>query len=263
MMRASHIAMIAVATFATMTPAFAGKPLPKKTKVIEATTLPEETAANDLDAKLVVDPNLNSKPVAMEASATLPLETMEAPAAVPAAVPVSALPKADVNKLPENQIPVLANTKETKKAEGGTLYRLMATLGVLAALLGAATFGLKRWMKTSGQNKENTRIKMLTQHHLGPKKSLAIIQVAGESLLIGVTDHNISMLKTLSLLDDEIPEAVPTNFNNAMADFDDESEEANTPAIDADAGSDEEFTISGLAEIRDKVSTRMKSMRRF
>lgn len=250
---------IAVAAFVIAAPVHAAKPLPKKAKVVEATTLPEETAS-DLDAKLVVDPNLSAKPaVAMEASATLPGETIEPPA--PQAVPVAALPKVEINKLPENQIPVLANTKDVKKAEGGTLYRLMATLGVLAALLGAATFGLKRWMKTSGKNKENTRIKMLTQHHLGPKKSLAIIQVAGESLLIGITDQNISMLKTLSLLDDEIPEAVPTNFNNAMADFDEDSDESNVAAIDADSAGDEDFTISGLAEIRDKVSTRLKGKR--
>lgn len=226
----------------------------KRKPVVEAETFAEETME---PAKLVVDPTV--------AGPTLPGESLEAAVPVAAgsatvsaqpAAPV--IPKAELNKLPENEIPVLAQAKDAKKSDSSGLARLMATLGVLVVLLGGVSFGLKRWMsKSKGQNK-NTRIKVLTQHHLGPKKSLAIVQVAGESLLIGVTDQNISMLKTLSLIDDDIPEAVPTNFNQAMNNFDDDQEDAQ---IEAQA-TEEDFTISGLAEIRDTVSTRSRNMRR-
>jgi flagellar protein FliO/FliZ len=43
-----------------------------------------------------------------------------------------------------------------------------------------------------------------------------VVQVAGESVLIGITEHNISMLKTLSLLDDEIPDSSPAKFGPVM-----------------------------------------------
>ncbi len=56
-------------------------------------------------------------------------------------------------------------------------------------------------------------IKILSQTFLGPKKSLAVIRVAGESVLIGITDQNINLLKTLSLLDEEIPQETPQKFN--------------------------------------------------
>lgn len=245
-----HLITIAMALIAMATASEAKTA--KKKPVAEVETFAEETMES---AKLVVDPA--TAPKAIEAGATLPGEAIEA-AAETSAAPVAALAKVEINKLPENEIPVLAQVKDAKKAEGGGFARLMATLGVLVVVLGGASFGLKRWMGKAKGAKTNTRIKVLTQHHLGPKKSLAIIQVAGEALLIGVTDQNISMLKTLSLLDDEIPEAVPASFNRAMNDFDEEEDERQESQA-----TEEDFTISGLAEIRDSVSSRLKNMRRM
>jgi flagellar protein FliO/FliZ len=175
--------------------------------------------------------------------------------------------KIDTSKLSENEIPVLTTAKTEKKAEGGAIERLLITLGVLSVVLAGATFAIKRWAAKSGTKNQNTKIKVLTQHMLGPKKSLAIVQVAGETILIGVTDQNISMLKTLSLLDEEIPEEVPRNFGRTLADFDDE--EAAPPvrskksrARQADEiDPAEDFAMRGLSEIRDVVSTRLKGLK--
>ena len=46
---------------------------------------------------------------------------------------------------------------------------------------------------------------------------MAIIRVAGESILIGVTDSHISMIKSLSLIDDEVPSEVPQKFAEVMS----------------------------------------------
>jgi flagellar protein FliO/FliZ len=144
----------------------------------------------------------------------------------------------------------------------------------------AASFGMKKWSASArGRVAKNARIKVLTQHHLGPKKSLMIVEVAGESMLIGVTDSNISMLKSLSLIDDEIPEQLPHSFENAIEQNFIESENHAKPRLkesraqrtlaaassletaleDHDEG--ENFALHGLSEIRDKVSTRLKNMR--
>ena len=95
------------------------------------------------------------------------------------------------------------------------------------------------------------KFKVLTQHYLGPKKSLAIIRVAGESILIGVTDQNISLIKSLSLLDDDIPEETPAAFQ--VAEKSEDVEEAPTEE-------NEEFHMAGINKI---VQGRLKGMRKW
>jgi flagellar biosynthetic protein FliO len=155
--------------------------------------------------------------------------------------------KIDSNKLPENEIPVLSAAKAEKKSESNPFFKIIMTLAVVATALGAAAFGVKKLAGRTGKKGLSTRINVLTTHHLGPKKNLMIVQVAGETLLIGVTDHNISMLKTLALIDDEIPASVPQRFDHSMEDF--------------IGDEDEPIAMRGLDQIRDTVSTRLKNMR--
>jgi flagellar protein FliO/FliZ len=180
-----------------------------------------------------------------------------ASAASEAAEPLSV---EQTKKLKESEIP-LAPTKEQKKSESQPWQKMVISLGVLAALLGGASIALKKWNKDSkNKNLKNTKIKVLTQHYLGPKKSILIVQVAGESILLGVTDHNISMLKTLSLIDDEIPENLPKNFASQMnSQINGQiNSQISEEFIEAD-----DFAMKGLSDIRDKVSTRLKTMRTF
>ena len=238
----------------------------------------EEEIDESFDAKLVVDARgKDGEKLAAEARFPNEIENKggntETVAAIEAEMEASAaaqnvpkpveLPKAELNKLPESEIPVLAK-KEEKKSTGGGLARILITLGVLAVLFGGASYGIRRWSKRTGVNKENTRIKIITQHHLGPKKSLAIIHVAGEAILIGVTDQNISMLKTLSLIDDELPETLPQTFDTAMDEEDSmEFQEPVAPKARKQlaAREPEDFAMKGLGEIRDVVSSRLRNMR--
>lgn len=161
------------------------------------------------------------------------------------------------DKRPESEIPVFTDKTEAKKAGGSSLERLVMTLFVVCALLGAALFGLKRWAARRGKNVVSpTKIQILTQHHLGPKKSLAIIQVAGEAILIGITDQNISMLKTLALIDDEVPGHVPRNFADELDNDESAAEAAQQLADEGFDGEPENFAMKGLSDVRDMVSTR-------
>lgn len=184
-----------------------------------------------------------------------------------AAAPIALVPtaeelkKAAINKLPENEIPVLASAKAEKKADSNPFFKIITTLGVLAITLGAAAYGLKRLAKRGGKKAQQTQIRVLTNHHLGPKKSLQIIQVAGETLLIGVTDHNITMLKTLALIDDEVPANLPQKFNHSMEDFAEENDYATNQAQNDYADEEEPIAMRGLDQIRDTVSARLKNMR--
>ncbi len=175
--------------------------------------------------------------------------------------PIAIAQAAMKDKRAESEIPVFIDKAEAKKASGPNLEKLVMTLFVVCALLGAALFGLKRWAARRGKNIASpTKIQVLTQHHLGPKKSLAIIQVAGEAILIGITDQNISMLKTLSLIDDEVPGHVPKNFADEL---DNDTTEAQQQLAEEGFEEEENFALKGLSEVRDMVTTRFgKSTRR-
>lgn len=164
--------------------------------------------------------------------------------------------KADVPAKPlkESEIPLHLDKKKNEEAGGGSALRFLFGFAVLGTLLGGAWYLVRKHSKP-GPKKNAPQIKVLTQHHLGPKKSLAIIRVAGESILIGVTDHNINLIKPLSLIDDEVPAEAPAQFENVLTGMgmkDKEIEEDNEG---------EEFQMSGLGQIRDAVGRRLKNMR--
>lgn len=171
----------------------------------------------------------------------------------------------DQNSLSEEQIPL--NVEMTKKsidaATGST--RLFMTVFILLSIMGGTYYMVRRYKLSNNINKSNTRIKVLSQHYLGPKKSLAIIHVAGESMLIGVTDSNISMIKSLSLIDDEVPAELPQNFSDTLQIKAEPKMKAERPAgataraaVTAVEELEEEFSFSG---VKDSVSKKLKSMR--
>lgn len=174
----------------------------------------------------------------------------------------------------EDQIPLTIDQVKKASDSEPMSARLMMTGVIVAGLLATAYYFVKKYKFSNTINKSNMQIKVLSQHYLGPKKSLAIIRVAGESILVGVTDSNISMIKSLSLIDDEIPSEVPQNFAEAMTTENNKAVTAaknKTPAsttqISAQAAAmnsmtaeelEEEFSFSGL---KDTVSKKLKSMR--
>ena len=149
-------------------------------------------------------------------------------------------------QLAENEIPVLQDKKVAASESQGSLTRILLTAGILAAL------GLGSYLFIRGYSKpisnSSMQMKILTQHHLGPRKSLAIIRVAGESILIGITEHNISMIKSLALLDEDIPEVNESSFSESM-------KKAGTST---QAKIDDDFSMQG---IRDKVSQKLRNMK--
>lgn len=115
----------------------------------------------------------------------------------------------------ESEIPLnLENNKKASAEEGG-FFKMILSLSILGVVGTGAFIFLKKY-SVPKDRKHQTQIKVLQQHFLGPKKSLAIVRVAGESILIGITDQNISMIKSLSLLDEEVPEDSPASFNKVL-----------------------------------------------
>lgn len=167
---------------------------------------------------------------------------------------VEIIKEPSIKNLKETEIPVNLDSVKKADASQGSIYKVIMTFAILGLLGCAGYFGFRKYAKMQPKNQAN-QIKILTQHYLGPKKSLAIIRVAGESVLIGITDQNITMIKSLSLLDEDIPEETPKNFNNV---FNKVSGTGAQSAASAGDDSQDDFSISG---IKDFVSSRLKNMR--
>lgn len=180
----------------------------------------------------------------------------------------------------EAEIPLsLEATKKVVTTES-TYFRIMMVIALLG-ILASGVWILVRKNKFKNIKRNKNEIKILAQHYLGPKKSLAVVRVAGESILVGVTDTHINMLKTLSLMDDELPEVTSHNFKSEldvrMNHGQDENQNTQYESavsttynrksqVTANANSKstsnsddiDEFSIRG---IKDLVSTKLKNMR--
>lgn len=214
-----------------------------------------------------------NSPLADEASTSLTVnENADEAAATTAEASANeetkALSQAEIKNMKESEIPLIGAGKQQKKSESSPWFRLITTIGVLGILFVAARYGLKKYTRRSNNTSKNqgTKIRVVTNHHIGPKRSLMIVNVAGESLLLGVTDQNISILKNLSLLEEELPADVPSTFAGAINETFVETKNlaAAKAAITAAAEDNEDdFAVQGLAQIKDKVSSRLKNMRQI
>lgn len=202
-----------------------------------------EPAAMITDAQELLAAELQTRPPAPENPGFV--ETAQEPAVAATSESAALTGMTDSTPKSEADIPVL--DKLTKKTErtADPMNRLFISLAIIAVVaLGILAFGRFYAKRKSGLSQHH-QIKVLTQYGLGPKKSLAIIRVAGESILIGITDHNISMIKSLAMLDEDLPMEVPTHFNSSL----------DQAAADADK---EDFSFGG---VKDMVASRLREMR--
>lgn len=147
----------------------------------------------------------------------------------------------------ENEIPVklqavgaVTSSADSESAQSKLFIGLASVVLIAAGILWA----LKKYSIHNGKSAQN-KIKVLTQYHMGPKRSLAIVQVAGESILVGLTDHHISHIKTLSLLDEDLPELEQKSFGDVASDT--VLSEQNDKDFKVDLR--EEFKITGLKQL--------------
>lgn len=147
----------------------------------------------------------------------------------------------------ESEIPV--QLKEAKEAAAPANMATRIWLGIaMIAGTGALSYLVLRKYRRDRQITDQFQMKVLAQHPLGPKKNLAVIRVAGESILIGVTDHHISLIKSLSLLDEDMAEEVPTNFAPVLKGRGQEPLEDNIDSF-------------SLSSIQDVVNRKVKGLR--
>lgn len=174
------------------------------------------------------------------------LADRESPQASPTTAPSSNLVSAK-----ESEIPVLLDVKKGEVDSGSPYSKMAFGVVIVGALAAAAWYATQRYRLRNRQAGPTVQMKILNQFHLGPKKSLVVVRVAGESMIIGVTDHHISLIKSLALLDEDMPaENINESFQTSLARMD----RPRTTVADKE----DDFAISGL---KDFVSNRLKNMR--
>ncbi len=149
----------------------------------------------------------------------------------------------------EKEIPLATSTPKAAVTASSSLSRMVVGVMAVCMLLASVYFvGRKLNQKKSGAVFNHDSIKVVSQKYLGPKRQLTLVRVSGEYLLLGVTDHNISLIKQLSVVDDEIPDLVPQDFKTAVKKVEnrDREEELDTQAMDVE----DSFSVSSLNDVR-------------
>ncbi len=69
-------------------------------------------------------------------------------------------------------------------------------LFLVLALLIFVFYLIKKYSNSKGLKGGKNYIKILTIHHLSPKEKLVLLDVLGETILVGVTQSNITKIST-------------------------------------------------------------------
>lgn len=90
-----------------------------------------------------------------------------------------------------------------------SFFKMLASLAVVIALMIGAMYLLKKYFyQPSAAINGNAMIRIISTCHLNPKNSILLVDVLGQVMLLGVSNHQMSILGTIT-----DPEALE-NFKN-------------------------------------------------
>lgn len=75
--------------------------------------------------------------------------------------------------------------------------KTFGALAVVLTVLFGAAWALKRWGHRFTRGSDQSRIHLLERRYLGPKHSLLLVRVAGETLLLGLSPQGLSFLTSV------------------------------------------------------------------
>ncbi len=106
----------------------------------------------------------------------------------------------------------------------GSIVRMVSALVIVVFSIYICVFLLKKFMgrKYGGRHGKDNLLEVLESTYVGPKKMVSLVRVADKSVLIGVTDQNISVLteldadQTSELVKAEIGQEEKANFSGFL-----------------------------------------------
>ncbi|NOX25309.1 MAG: flagellar biosynthetic protein FliO [Deltaproteobacteria bacterium] len=100
------------------------------------------------------------------------------------------------------------------------IAKVFGALAVVVALMLLLVYAIKKLGLTNGLTKAGSHIKIIETKMIAPKKYIAIAQISGRQLALGITDHNISFLTDLGdqavSCSDEAPKSTPESFRGFL-----------------------------------------------
>ncbi|MFQ5482992.1 MAG: flagellar biosynthetic protein FliO, partial [Nitrospinaceae bacterium] len=80
----------------------------------------------------------------------------------------------------------------------GTVFKMGSTLAFVVGLMFLLFYGFKKWVLKQGVfGGKQQPIRVISTGFLGPKKSIALVEVANRVLVLGVANDHISLLSSL------------------------------------------------------------------
>jgi flagellar biosynthetic protein FliO len=79
--------------------------------------------------------------------------------------------------------------------------KTFGTLCIVIGILIVVLFFVKRFLYRDSKFGQGQLLKMLSSYHVGPKQRIALIDVAGEKLVIGITPENLTCLTKIENAD--------------------------------------------------------------
>ena len=161
---------------------------------------------DEVEERALLERVLKNPPAALSNEAEAPAQ-VAAPAAAQAAKPANPASTEDLPiSLPSHPLPGVKPLPSPMKAMG-------KMIGVLA-LFGLLAFAFKKYvLEQKSDNKmlgaigrfarqnlgrQGKMIEVVSNHYLGPKKSIAVVKVAGRMLVLGITNENINLITQIS-----------------------------------------------------------------
>jgi len=120
--------------------------------------------------------------------------------------------------------PAIACAASQQGIEGGgmagAMLQMIASLGVVIGIIFLLYYISNRWFKgMAGGRSGSGRIRIVETRYLAPKRSLLIVEVAGEYLLLGNGSEGVQLIKKLEFADEihtlnlnEPPQPNPEGF---------------------------------------------------
>lgn len=93
-----------------------------------------------------------------------------------------------------------AAIEQTNKAKTSPIARVIASLLLVVGVIGAGAIAYRRFVLGRGmpfQRSANRMIEMITTQSLGPKRSVAIIRVLDQYMVVGMSGDNMNLLANL------------------------------------------------------------------
>jgi flagellar protein FliO/FliZ len=80
-----------------------------------------------------------------------------------------------------------------------SFFKMLTALAIVIALMIGAMYLLKKYFyQPSSTINGNTMIRIISTCHLNPKNSILLVDVLGQVMLLGVSNHQMSILGTIT-----------------------------------------------------------------